>query len=373
VGPNEPNETDFAAVVIDSTVIYSDPRLRRAYARVVRIHAARGTFKLVVPEVVVQESVNKFRTRSDTAYERMSKQAEEIERLGLPPVVPDDDTREADVAAYEEYLRNSCGSTGCEIAAIPSIPQDDLVPKAVAKRKPFGPKGTGYRDALIWENILAEAGNGRVAFITNNTGDFCDDAETGLAEDLLRELNARRLSRSQVGWYPDLKSFVDDVIPAADRSVEEVRDLLDTDIDFQHTMLALITEATTDFSLDDGWGTGSMRSLYLPTDSSEPKLELFELKSIEVVDAHEVADGEVVLDLACRGEAQIDFFAPKWSAFGEEEDIFIEDGDWNEWVVWAKAMRDLDVQLTVYYNPETKELSTPDITAWEGVERLYRE
>jgi predicted metalloprotease len=113
-------------------------------------------------------------------------------------------------------------------------------------------------------------------------------------------------------------------------------------------------------------------NLDLPTDSSEPTLEFFEVKQVEVDDAHEGADGEVVLELTSRGEAQIDFFAPKWSAYSGDEDISIEDGDWNESMVWAKAWRDMDLQHTVSYNASTQELSNPD-TGWEGVERLYRE
>jgi PIN domain len=362
---------DFRAVVIDSTVVYSDPRLRRAYARVVRSQAARGTFKLVVPEVVVQESVNKLRTRSEEAYEGMKKHADEIARLGLPPVVPDGDTRKANVTAYEEELRRVASNKGCEIGAIPAISHDNLVPKAVAKAKPFGPKGTGYRDALIWENVLAEAAGGPVAFISNNTADFCNADETGLADDLVDELQTRGLLRDQVTWYRDLKSFVDDAIPAAARTVEEVRDLLQNDPDFQHSTFALVAETATDLKLYDDWETGRAYSpLYLPTDSTEPTITWYEVRGVEIDDAHEGADGEIVLELMSRGEAQIEFFAPKWSAFSEATDISIEDGDWNEWSVWAMAYRDMDLQLTVSYDPETKELSSSEITAWDAVERL---
>jgi hypothetical protein len=101
-------------VVIDSTVTFSDPRLRRAYGRVVRTHAGRGTFRLVVPEVVVQESVNKLRTRSKAAYEQMKKASVEIDRLGLPRVIPDATEQAANVAEYEEDLRRACSDQGAK-------------------------------------------------------------------------------------------------------------------------------------------------------------------------------------------------------------------------------------------------------------------
>jgi hypothetical protein len=131
--------------------------------------------------------------------------------------------------------------------------------------------------------VVAEAAKGRVAFVTGNTGDFCNQEETGLAEELLLELNGHQLPRNQVAWYRDLKSFAEAVIPPADRAVEEVRDLLASDPDFGHTMLALISDAAENFSLVNEWEMGPNPSgaLDLPTDSSEPTLVFFEVKRVD--------------------------------------------------------------------------------------------
>jgi hypothetical protein len=362
------DEKDPQVVVTDSTVIYSDPRLRRAYFRLIRKHAAAGRFQIAVPEIVVQECAKKFEVRSEDAYSRMQKHAAVIETLGLPTVIPDEATREAAVRDYESEFRQTLAEPGCRVAPIPEVPHSELVPKAVAKSKPFGPKGTGYRDALIWETVLEEAKAARVAFITNNTDDFCNQDATALADDLLGQLRPLGLPRHRITWYPDLKSFIEAEIPAIDRVLEEARDRTANDQIFKSSMFDLISIAANALALSDQWENGgTQRTLGLPSDASEPTVDMFEVEEVRVEDAYEGDDGEVVLDLLARGDAEVEFFLPKWDVFAEDEDYWIVDGNWNEWVALVTATRPIELSVTISYDPETRELSNPDITSWVGV------
>src|SRR4051794_38419485 len=95
----------MSVVVIDASIIYSDPRLRRAHFRLVRQHAADGSFELVVPEVVVREAIAKLRQRAEAAYLKMASPGEDLARLGLPTGIPDTQTQAEHVEAYERELR----------------------------------------------------------------------------------------------------------------------------------------------------------------------------------------------------------------------------------------------------------------------------
>src|SRR5689334_21851762 len=121
----------MTAVIVDSTVIYSDPRLRRAHFRLIRQHAADGAFQLIVPEVVVREVVAKFSERAEAAYAKMESPAEELTRLGLATGIPDEATRDRQVESYEAELRAACGARGSRIASLPAPAHEDLVDRAI--------------------------------------------------------------------------------------------------------------------------------------------------------------------------------------------------------------------------------------------------
>ena len=166
-------------VVIDTGIIYKDPRLIRAHFRIICTQAEAGNLQLVVPEVVMRQAVGKSRQRSADTYRDMTKAAEELRRLGLPNPIPTPDAQNRAVEAYERELRGRCAAQGAEITALPTPSHDQFVNMAVAKTKPFNAAGAGYRDALIWETVAEGAANEPVAFITTNTKDFMDDPDAG--------------------------------------------------------------------------------------------------------------------------------------------------------------------------------------------------
>jgi hypothetical protein len=338
----------MTAVVVDSTVIYTDPRLSRAHFRVVRLHAQLGAFRLIVPEVVVREAVEKFRVRQDDAYELMRKASLELGRLGLPSPIASPYKRRLDVEAYEEHLRTISSAAGVEIASLPEAEHEELLTWAVAKRKPFNDDGAGYRDALIWKTVVSLAGEGEVSFITRNTADFCDAEGTGLAPELKRDLALHRIPAGRVRWFRDLREFVETSIPTADRVLEELNDRLTHDAELRKKLSDLIGNATSGDWLDTGSGYS------LPDEATDVTVGWLDNDEIEVMDAHELPDGEIVLDLSASGEASLSFFVPKWA-----DDIFevtVEDANWTESSVHASAARGMGVTATISYDVAAREL-----------------
>jgi hypothetical protein len=57
---------------------------------------------------------------------------------------------------------------GARIAPFPSISHEEVVERALARKKPFATSGTGYRDFLIRRTVVAEAATGHfeVVFIS---------------------------------------------------------------------------------------------------------------------------------------------------------------------------------------------------------------
>ena len=114
---------------------------------------------------------------------------------------------------YAQELRRRLETAGAIVLATPGVWPDDLVERAIHRRKPFDNAGRGYRDALIWysamELIDTLDGGDVVQFIcvTDNIADFGDE-KGNLHPDLRDELVA---GRSDIDFSACLTRTVNEV------------------------------------------------------------------------------------------------------------------------------------------------------------------
>lgn len=87
--------------VIDSNILYGDPRLAKSEARILLEHHRRGSYVLAIPEVVVRELAKNFAKVLDERSNAIVAAATKLSELGHDPsaaVVRDIG------AARDEYL-----------------------------------------------------------------------------------------------------------------------------------------------------------------------------------------------------------------------------------------------------------------------------
>lgn len=162
-------------IVIDTNIFCEDYYLRGSNFRVLLdgLNSLPGT--LLIPEVVVDEVVNRYR---EDLLEVTSKEREvrnSLSRMlsnpGSAPPLNVDVVAQAN--AYREYLEAVISKHG-KVLPYPQTPHKKIVERDLARRKPFKRDGSGYRDLLIWETIKSQMlwGTERVIFLTNNPKDF---------------------------------------------------------------------------------------------------------------------------------------------------------------------------------------------------------
>lgn len=107
-----------------------------------------------------------------------------------------------------------------------------MVRRIAAYRKPFtvGQKERGYKDFLIWQNVLAIAreGGDPIAFVTANSGDFAAHDRT-LHPDLMMDLTAVGMGPDRVVLFSDLHSCVVHVIAPDLQLAASIRAALEGD------------------------------------------------------------------------------------------------------------------------------------------------
>jgi predicted nucleic acid-binding protein len=178
--------------ILDANVLVHDWLLESAAGRTVLAEGASGRVQLCVPEVVLREVPRVYARKLQRADRQLNEAIRD--RAHLQAGAPDDAlervTTGVDVAsaadAYVRALRARLDEAKVLILPVPSVPHDDIVDRALSGRRPFDQEGkTGYRDALIWQNVLDLAGSVPNIVLVSNDGDFRQSS--GELHDELRE------------------------------------------------------------------------------------------------------------------------------------------------------------------------------------------
>ena len=208
-------------VLLDSTVFCQDYQMTSTNFRLLRESLHVIPAELKVPDVVIDEVVNRYREDLEEALVQAEK-AQGILRRLLPAVLEQplrDIDPEKESETYRDWLLSALDKLGVEILPYPEIPHQKVLRRDLQRKRPFKRNGSGYRDYLIWETVrkLTFAGTERVAFVTGNTRDFGDGPL--VAEDLRGEI----LNPDRLELIPGLRAFNHKFVIPRLEMVEEIR------------------------------------------------------------------------------------------------------------------------------------------------------
>lgn len=198
-------------ILIDTNILLLSPRLDSAAWRAVRWAGERGEVELFFPEVCLIEATAWFEREWATRVGRFEQELFRLSQLGIRfwnRPQPD----EAILASHGAYLRERLGLAGT-ILPLPSVSHEVLVRRASSRRRPFNEHGSGYRDALIWENTCELARARPIVLLTQNSRDFGE--LPNLHNDLRADLVERGIPPEHVILEASLSKVVDSLPPAA--------------------------------------------------------------------------------------------------------------------------------------------------------------
>ena len=226
-------------VVVDSNaIISSDWNLDGPYTQVLAEAVARNDIELLIPEVVVAEVVGAHGRHTEEAIDELDKTQAKLRSL-LGPSAPEASV--ADATRYALTLWRRLSEIGVRQLPIPEVPHMEVVTRAVERRPPFDSSGKdGYRDALIWHNLIEEAkSQDAIVFVTNDS-DFALVKERRLRHELELEL-------SELGIDPDRITVAVSLREVAQKVVEP--------------STQIIGDLTSRMNIDPSWAQGFMEAL----------------------------------------------------------------------------------------------------------------
>ena len=87
------------------------------------------------------------------------------------------------------------------------------------------------------------------------------------------------------------------------------------------------------------------------------------MTSVNVDDGHDLDNGLVAIDLTVVGNADIECFVPKWSAWSDDADISIRVSDWDGRTVRVGDRRGGSrLLVTVTFEEASHDVSDPEVT-----------
>ena len=232
-------------VILDTSVLLANLRGTRASndLKLVLADARAKRFTLVVPGLVLEETINKRRDAAEEGERHLRKAQSELSTLGAKLDLPAVDVSSA-VKDFRKATMRLLTGNRVEIRDLPKIGHDDLVQRALARRKPFNAKGAGYRDALIWETVLAAASSSSepVILVSNNWRDFGSDKDgKQFAQDLVHDLE-KQGAVERVRLVPTLAAFRAEFVSAETVAATELEDALNSSTGLREVFLSRIED-----------------------------------------------------------------------------------------------------------------------------------
>ena len=197
-------------VVLDANTIISEGFGDSARFRLFLTTRSAAGYTICVPASVIEEVVGGFRRVIERELTRVEDGLGILSRrLAKPLLSPITSVDiESEASYFRDRLESQLKEHASTILEYPSTLHHELVKRAVARIKPFDEKGSGYRDALIWESVLdlLDKVNGQVVLISSDR-DFGDKGT--LDPDLADELSDRGQDEGKVILVSSLLGFID--------------------------------------------------------------------------------------------------------------------------------------------------------------------
>lgn len=332
-------------VVLDANIIIADFWLESTNFKLLFESAKKGDVKIYVPEVVMDEVVNKYSKRLEDSKRKIESELKTFQKLtrekeGNPITA---DMIDKSVSEYQKQLKQVIKDNSIEVIKYPKTDHKFLAKKAINKLKPFNSNEKGYRDCLIWENIkelLTESESAisqpELVFISNNFKDFAT-SEYELHSDLILELEDEDFDSKSVIVYPSLSEFNDKqtkLFFAQSKSFEKKiiqKELWDLDL---HSVI-------TDYLFKNYVGSELFHyDVDFEYEHSEPTVSsIYEDFEEKITSVKKLNATDYLVDVEFEVNSIIDFFIDKsdyWT-LDDDKNISIQNSDWNKWVMLAQT------------------------------------
>ena len=320
-------------IIIDTTETFGDFTLSGAHWKLVEEFLGRENALLVVPEVVVEETVNHFREKLEEAARDQAAASRTLSTLTGAQV----ETKIIDIAdsiaQYRTRLKERLERLSAQSLPMAGVDVTTLVARALRHEPPFDREGQrGFRDAVLWESLLTflKINRTQAYFVTRNVRDFCEQGGQ-LHVSLKRDLEALGTPAVSVDICRGLKELIEKHLRPKLALLEETRLKIQERNDERCDPVEVFFENKPSIrvSIERAVRSWSFRGVgrFSHHDLTNPELRSFDdLESFEVLDVYRLKDGSLVVPVDYHVEGSISYVEEYIRDWDEMPEQHAQDG-----------------------------------------------
>lgn len=356
-------------VILDTNIIFSDFHLKGARIKNL-CESVKSTGDTVhIPEVVVDESINKYREKTRECKLKIDRGISDFKRLTGKDVEDNPISDEFILKESEKYARSfkkQLQELGIKIIPYPSISHQELVKRDLARKKPFQETGKGYRDALIWESVksiceksLSLFENPKTIFVNKNHKDFCEEGL--LHPDLKEDLVNNGINEDYVRVIEDIDIFIKEYIKPKQKILKNIQEELNANKQYNGIYLNTeINNRITEFLLhrEFDYEESPFRQEF-----ENPSVVGINEPSFTVMEVRQISEEEFFVEVKIDVDCEFNFFIFKNDAMCMDEDElpYIWDSDWNKHYMAASKTIPIKLKETLIVNSSFEAVLSDDI------------
>lgn len=356
-------------VILDTNIIFSDFHLKGARIKNL-CESVKSTGDTVhIPEVVVDESINKYREKTRECKLKIDRGISDFKRLTGKDVEDNPISDEFILKESEKYARSfkkQLQELGIKIIPYPSISHQELVKRDLARKKPFQETGKGYRDALIWESVksiceksLSLFENPKIIFVNKNHKDFCEEGL--LHPDLKEDLVNNGINEDYVRVIEDIDIFIKEYIKPKQKILKNIQEELNANKQYNGIYLNTeINNRITEFLLhrEFDYEESPFRQEF-----ENPSVVGINEPSFTVMEVRQISEEEFFVEVKIDVDCEFNFFIFKNDAMCMDEDElpYIWDSDWNKHYMAASKTIPIKLKVTLIVNSSFEAILSDDI------------
>lgn len=356
-------------VILDTNIIFSDFHLKGARIKNL-CESVKSTGDTVhIPEVVVDESINKYREKTRECKLKIDRGISDFKRLTGKDVEDNPISDEFILKESEKYARSfkkQLQELGIKIIPYPSISHQELVKRDLARKKPFQETGKGYRDALIWESVksiceksLSLFENPKIIFVNKNHKDFCEEGL--LHPDLKEDLVNNGINEDYVRVIEDIDMFIKEYIKPKQKILKNIQEELNANKQYNGIYLNTeINNRITEFLLhrEFDYEESPFRQEF-----ENPSVVGINEPSFTVMEVRQISEEEFLVEVKINVDCEFNFFIFKNDAMCMDEDElpYIWDSDWNKHYMAASKTIPIKLKVTLIVNSSFEAVLSDDI------------
>lgn len=198
-------------IFIDTNIFFNNWKLRSAYFQLLSNYTYNTKTTLLISDVVIKETENKFRDELEKIRKELNNLASKVGQFTESNFKIDMNQLPNEPYDFEDIIKRNFLSI--EIASCSNVSNEKLVKKAILSKRPFRDNEKGYRDAVIWHSLINHLAKNptteEIILITNNSSDFFEKHGESfvLHQDLKDDLTELNLNNN-FKIHTSLKSFV---------------------------------------------------------------------------------------------------------------------------------------------------------------------